>query len=161
MLYNIWRKNCNLRNNAFLGLRTIKTRRIFFIPHIDDFVKDIMENGVSAKTPHEAEIKELTGVITAEKEKIEGEYEKIGRLYYKNNSHKTDGELGALVAGVNASKRKSRTASLRSVSCLISPSVRNAASRSTRTLSSATTAAQRCPSSSCRVWFSVSTATRL
>ena len=46
------------------------------MPHIDDFVKDIMENGVSAKTPHEAEIKELTGVITAEKEKIEGEYEK-------------------------------------------------------------------------------------
>lgn len=39
------------------------------MPHIDDFVKDIMENGVSAKTPHEAEIKELTGVITAEKEK--------------------------------------------------------------------------------------------
>ena len=82
------------------------------MPHIDDFVKDIMENGVSAKTPHEAEIKELTGVITAEKEKIEGEYEKIGRLYYKNNSHKTDGELGALVAGVNASKKKIKDSKL-------------------------------------------------
>ena len=83
------------------------------MPHIDDFVKDIMENGVSAKTPHEAEIKELTGVITAEKEKIEGEYEKIGRLYYKNNSHKTDGELGALVAGVNASKKKIKDSKLK------------------------------------------------
>lgn len=75
------------------------------MPHLDEFVKDIMDNGVAADAPHKAEIKELTNTITAEEEKITGEYSKIGELYYKLHSDKTEGDLGALVAGVNASVR--------------------------------------------------------
>ena len=73
--------------------------------HIDEVVKQVMENGLAGKTPHEAEIKDLMETIRTEKEKIEGEYSKIGELYCKLHPKKTDGEIGALVSGVAASKK--------------------------------------------------------
>ena len=54
--------------------------------HIDEVVKQVMENGLAGKTPHEAEIKDLMETIRTEKEKIEGEYSKIGELYCKSNT---------------------------------------------------------------------------
>ena len=73
--------------------------------HIDEVVKQVMENGLASKTPHEAEIKDLMETIRTEKERITGEYTKIGELYCKLHPKKTDGEIGALVSGVAASKK--------------------------------------------------------
>ncbi|MBR1481521.1 MAG: zinc ribbon domain-containing protein [Ruminococcus sp.] len=83
------------------------------MPHLDDFIKEVMDNGVDAQAPHQAEIKEMTKVIAAEEASIEGEYEKIGRLYYELHSDRTDGELGKLVAGVNASRKKIRDSKMK------------------------------------------------
>ena len=74
--------------------------------HLDDFIKGIINGEIPTPSANAAEIQTLIDTIGAEEDAVKGEYSKIGELYYKLHSDRTDGELGALVKGVNASKKK-------------------------------------------------------
>ena len=76
------------------------------MPHLEELVKDVIEKRIAANAAHEAEITQLTKVIAGEQKEIENDYAKIGELYYKQNSDKTEGELGEMVAKVNESNEK-------------------------------------------------------
>ena len=74
--------------------------------HLDDFIKGIINGEIPTPSANAAEIQTLIDTIGAEEDAVKGEYSKIGELYYKLHSDRTDGELGALVKGVNGSKKK-------------------------------------------------------
>ena len=76
------------------------------MPQLEELVKDVIEKRIAANAAHEAEITQLTKVIAGEQKEIENDYAKIGELYYKQNSDKTEGELGEMVAKVNESNKK-------------------------------------------------------
>ena len=82
--------------------------------HLDLFIREIITGAVAAKTPHQAEIDELTRTIDAESEAIRSDYSRIGELYVEQASgEQNDTELGKLVAGVKASQKKIKESKLK------------------------------------------------
>ena len=74
--------------------------------HLDDFIKGIIDGSIATEASHKDEINNLIKVIDTEEAQIDGEFAKIGRLYYKLHPNRTEGELGALISGVNSAKKK-------------------------------------------------------
>lgn len=80
--------------------------------HLDDFVKEIIINGVKSKA-HESEILELTDTIKAEKAAIKEKYTEIGEAYY--NAHSDDAEelLAEQVQSIKDSEQKIKESKLK------------------------------------------------
>ena len=101
----------NMISSRFLF---ILFRRILKMAHLDLFIREIITGAVAAKTPHQAEIDELTRTIDAESEAIRSDYSRIGELYVEQASgEQNDTELGKLVAGVKASQKKIKESKLK------------------------------------------------
>ncbi len=81
--------------------------------HLNDFIQSVLD-GASEQAAKITEVKELTKVITDESKDIGNDYAKIGELYVEQHSDETDDtELGKLVAGVKASKKKIKDSKLK------------------------------------------------
>ena len=83
------------------------------MPFLNDLIKSVISEGAAEKLSNAAEISDLTKVISDEETSIEQDYYEIGKLYYEQNSDKTDGELGELVSKVNASNKKIKESKLK------------------------------------------------
>lgn len=82
--------------------------------HLLVFIKDVFEKDLAKKTPHEAEIYELSKKIDEENKSIKDAYSKIGELYveqYKGEANNT--ELGDLVENVQTSQKNIKDYKLR------------------------------------------------
>ena len=82
--------------------------------YLDDFVKQVVSEGLAKKLENAAEVSELYDLIDKETARINSEYSKIGEMYVQQHSDEADdSELGQKVAGVKESKKLIKESKLR------------------------------------------------
>ena len=82
--------------------------------HLDEFVKNVISEGLAKKTANGAEVSNLAKVISDENASITEAYAKIGELYVQQHSDDADeSELGKMVADVKASKKTIKDSKLK------------------------------------------------
>ena len=82
--------------------------------HLDEFVNNVISEGLAKKTANGAEVSNLAKVISDEEASITEAYAKIGELYVQQHSDDADeSELGKMVADVKASKKTIKDSKLK------------------------------------------------
>ena len=81
---------------------------------LDEFVNNVISEGLAKKTANGAEVSNLAKVISDEEASITEAYAKIGELYVQQHSDEGDeSELGKMVADVKASKKTIKDSKLK------------------------------------------------
>ena len=73
--------------------------------HLNDLIKDIVENGVDSHIENASKITKLTADIADRKDAITAQYTKIGETYFKLHADDSEGELVEQIAVVKKNEQ--------------------------------------------------------
>ena len=73
--------------------------------HLNDLIKDIVENGVDSHIENASKITKLTADIADRKDAITAQYTKIGETYFKLHADDSEGELAEQIAVVKENEQ--------------------------------------------------------